>query len=351
MQSQSEPLENFCEFCLGLTPYDKYTGHTEEQIKNKVFHASLQIDPTYKKLLRSGDVRRYLVEWNGDDWIKYGEWLAAPREQRFFTQERILVQQIIDWSSLRIFAGWTDGEFYNTQNKFNLLSSRGTNLKFILAILNSKLMSYYHRRVFLDVALQRFQKILIKDAKTFPIYRIAFITPENEKEQRVNEGKQLYEGYLSQGYPEPILEFVKDQLNQTPERADVVHDLLAFLAGQMIALHKTKQEEISGFLKWLERHIGAKVDDLSNKTTIQAYHDSDLDTLLEILRKNRRKLTVDPSSRAFQEPIEREFVASVAKLTPLKTKIAATDRLIDLIVYQLYGLTDEEITLVEGTSL
>jgi hypothetical protein len=36
------------------------------------------------------------------------------------------------------------------------------------------------------------------------------------------------------------------------------------------------------------------------------------------------------------------------KLTPLKTKIAATDLLIDQIVYRLYGLTDKEIEVVEG---
>jgi hypothetical protein len=114
IRSISNPLEELCEFCLGLTPYDKYTGHTEEQIKNKVFHANAQLAPTYRKLLKSGDVSRYLAEWNGVDWINYGNWLAAPREQRFFIQERILVQQIIDWSSLRIFAGLTDSEFYNT---------------------------------------------------------------------------------------------------------------------------------------------------------------------------------------------------------------------------------------------
>ena len=115
MEIVSTPLENLCEFCLGLTPYDKYSGHTKEQIENKVFHAKSQLDATYRKLLLSGDVQRYIIEWAGKDWIKYGQWLAAPREQRFFKQERILVQQIIDWSSLRILVGWTDEELYNTQ--------------------------------------------------------------------------------------------------------------------------------------------------------------------------------------------------------------------------------------------
>jgi hypothetical protein len=36
------------------------------------------------------------------------------------------------------------------------------------------------------------------------------------------------------------------------------------------------------------------------------------------------------------------------KLTAVRARIAATDRLIDLIVYRLYGLTEEEVAIVEG---
>ena len=41
--------------------------------------------------------------------------------------------------------------------------------------------------------------------------------------------------------------------------------------------------------------------------------------------------------------------ASVGKLTPLLNRIEATDRLIDQIVYKLYGLTQDEIKIVEGS--
>ena len=37
----------------------------------------------------------------------------------------------------------------------------------------------------------------------------------------------------------------------------------------------------------------------------------------------------------------------MATLRPLLTRIEETDRLIDEIVYKLYGLTDEEIGIVE----
>jgi hypothetical protein len=133
-------------------------------------------------------------------------------------------------------------------------------------------------------------------------------------------------------------------------QADVVHDLLAFLAEKMIEMNKEKQTEVKGFLTWLERQIGAKVDDLSNKTKVKAYHEHDFEVLLATLRQNRSKLTVNPETRAVQEAIEEEFKTSTAKLAPLKAKIAATDRLIDLIVYRLYGLTEGEIAIVEGAA-
>jgi len=36
------------------------------------------------------------------------------------------------------------------------------------------------------------------------------------------------------------------------------------------------------------------------------------------------------------------------KLLPLRERIRQTDGLIDAVVYRLYGLTDEEIAIVEG---
>ena len=49
-----------------------------------------------------------------------------------------------------------------------------------------------------------------------------------------------------------------------------------------------------------------------------------------------------------QESLEREYSKSIEKLKAVKARIAATDRLIDLIVYRLYGLTEKEIGIVEG---
>ena len=43
----------------------------------------------------------------------------------------------------------------------------------------------------------------------------------------------------------------------------MVHDLLAFLAERMLEMNRSKQQEIRGFLGWLEGYVGAKVEDLT----------------------------------------------------------------------------------------
>jgi len=67
---------------------------------------------------------------------------------------------------------------------------------------------------------------------------------------------------------------------------------------------------------------------------------------LAVLKKNSKKLAIDPARR---EPSPRaEFEGSLGKLGPLLERIRQTDELIDATVYRLYALTKEEIGIVEG---
>ena len=70
--------------------------------------------------------------------------------------------------------------------------------------------------------------------------------------------------------------------------------------------------------------------------------------LLEVLKRNKNKISIDPSDREIQEMFEKQFTKSLSILEPLKTRIQATDELIDEIVYRLYGLTEEEVRIVKG---
>ena len=132
------------------------------------------------------------------------------------------------------------------------------------------------------------------------------------------------------------------------EKSDVVHDLLAFLAERMLEMNKQKQQEIKGFLGWLEGFVGAKVEDLTPKTKLQSYYEHDYESFLAVLKKNGKKLAIDPARREPAEALRAEFEGSMGKLLPLRERIRKTDELIDATVYRLYGLTEEEIGIVEN---
>ena len=187
----------------------------------------------------------------------------------------------------------------------------------------------------------------------FLIRRISFSTPEADRHRQLEE----LSGLCAAGRFEEVLEAVDGCLPKDAsgefvpegERSDVVADLLAYLAEEMIRMNKEKQEEIRGFLSWLSDFTDARIDDLSNKTKVQGYYEIEFAELLAVLKKNRGKLACDPGRRAFGEDLRREYSASVEKLVPLLLRIGEVDRLIDLIVYRLYGLTAEEVEIVEGS--
>lgn len=165
IDKSSKPLSNYAEISQGLIPYDKYRGHTPEQIKNKVWNADYQKDDTYRKELRGKDVGRFYLSWNGKDWISYGEWLAAPRRPEFFKAPRILVREI---TSPRILATYTDEEYYNTPSIINCIEF-SVDIYFVLGIINSEMMSFYHNMVSPKASKGLFPKILVNDVRNIPI--------------------------------------------------------------------------------------------------------------------------------------------------------------------------------------
>jgi len=176
------PLENFAYFSLGATPYDKYKGHSQEEIKNKMFHANEKLTKEYRKLLNGGDISRYCIQWNEKKWLKYGNWLGAPRKPKFFKEKRILIRQIVSGNPLKIYSTITTEDFVNTQSIFNILISSDTEMKieYFLGILNSNLINFYHKHVYLDQSKNTFQKILIQNAKKLPIPKIDFSNPKEK---------------------------------------------------------------------------------------------------------------------------------------------------------------------------
>ena len=286
-----ERLGNIADFTLGITPYDKYKGHTEDIIKNKRFHTTAVEDGTCKPLIAGENVTRYYVSDSVKEYIKYGEWLGAPREERFFTDPRIIVRQIVSGNPLRIYAGYTDKPLYFTQIGFGIIPHEGYLPKYILTLLDSWLINFYHKYMYLDLEKELFQKILIANCKELPIPAI----------------------------------------NLESQQPFVV------LADKMLSLNQQLQEKRSRFLRRLSENIeGIKIT-----TTLQTFDQLDFAGFVAELKKQKIKLSL-----VQQDEWEEYFNQYREVCQELTAQIAATDNEIDNRVFDLYGLTPEEREIV-----
>jgi len=369
IQSNSHPLESD-----SIVTYGIKTGNNDKYL------GKIKQDENWKKALVTGkEVSRYEIDWEGY-YLNYGKHLAGYREHSLEVP-KICVQYIrklsLHWrliSSIDI-----DGIYYPLNN-FSLIEQKAESkyaLTYKEAILNSKVMNFYFKNIFIDYNIKPTY------ISCLPIRRISFTTPPDRRAALMEQAKALYSEFLGapgadnldrinrinrintaanpvhpvqtvaslSAAPDSlkILEFINARLSSAPEEGDVVHDLLAYLAERMIEMNKEKNEEIKGFLRWLEGEIGAPVEELTNKTAIKEYYEAGFDALAGALAKNKKKLKegYDPTRREPKEKLQAEFNASVGKLAPLLKRIDMTDKIIDQIVYKLYGLTSEKIKILD----
>jgi len=140
-----EHLSGQFEVSQGLIPYDRYSGHSQEMIRGRIWHSSHKLDHDYLPELTGKDIGIYGYKWRGGRWLKYGPWLAAPRHFRFFSEPRVLVQATRNLSlTQRVVATYCEEAFVNTTVINNILGQSALHLHFLTAWLNSKLLNCYY---------------------------------------------------------------------------------------------------------------------------------------------------------------------------------------------------------------
>jgi len=153
----------------GLIAYDKYQGQSEEIIKNRVFH-SFQKSSQFDKLWLYGeDVKKYVVKWNGKEYINYCDDIANPRDPKYFIGKRLLIREI---TNPAIYTAITEDELYNDPSIIIVKDNEEQHhikLECVLAILNSKLATFYHFNSSPKATKGAFPKILVNDVNEFPI--------------------------------------------------------------------------------------------------------------------------------------------------------------------------------------
>jgi len=193
----------------------------------------------------------------------------------------------------KLFAVFDEKGFYTNQKCF-IITSKTINLKYLGVLLSSKTLNFIFK--FLGSTL---------------------------------EGKRFD---LNKKYVEqlPIKLIAKNEQKPFIEKAN-----------KMLQLNNDLADELNGFKGWLQRDP-YNIDKFSKK--LDKYYELSFDEFLAELNKKK----VVTRQRKTQEILKNEFEKSIKFINPLRQQIEETDNDIDQMVYDLFGLTEEEIKIIEG---
>ena len=107
----------------------------------------------------------------------------------------------------------------------------------------------------------------------------------------------------------------------------------------MLSLNADLQQKRQRFLRRLQDNLGVQ------KVTAALEHFDELDFKAFVTELKKQKISLSLSR---QDEWEDYFNQYKADCNALSTQIAVTDKEIDRMVYDLYGLTEDEIKVVEG---
>ena len=170
IEASVQTLNQIANVRVGLKAYQTGKGkplQTDAIKKNRIYHSRTAIDESYFCYLDGKNVSRYALDWNGE-YLKYGVHLAEPRKWELFSTPRILVRQIPAQPPYCIHACFTEEVKLNDLNSMNIVNIKEQPF-FVLALLNSRLLSYWFIHKFGKLQRGIFPQFKINELEQFPI--------------------------------------------------------------------------------------------------------------------------------------------------------------------------------------
>ncbi|MFZ2890369.1 Eco57I restriction-modification methylase domain-containing protein [Sulfuricurvum sp.] len=300
LQSNSVVLNSLVQIKAGLKAYEKGKGtpqQTADDVKNRPYDYSYKFDDNTFKYLDGKDVGRYFLSWDGL-YLRYGEHLAAPRTLNLFDGKKIIIREITGKYPRSVIATYNEEMYLFNMSNIAIIEKddKQISLKYILSVLNSSLMSYYFMKNTAKSVRQMFPKLILNDLRQFPFKEI------NLQDQQ------------------PFI-----------EKSDLILDL-----------SKQLQTAKQNFLNEL------KLEKTPQK--LQKFEELEFDDFVKEYTKAKKLKFADKlEERNFKNDWSALFENDKKAVSELKEQIAKTDKEIDAMVYALYGLSEDEIAIVEGS--
>jgi type I restriction-modification system DNA methylase subunit len=258
---------------------------------NNKFLASTLIDNSYKPVIRGRDFYKYTF-LKSEIFVLFDKeqlW-SNTNEKMFEVNEKLIFRQTSD----HLVVTYDNNQNYTMDTTHILFDNSGNfNHKYLLAVLNSKLLNTLYQIIVPEIG-KVFSEVKGVNLKKLPIKKIS----------------------LSEQKP------------------------FIIKADQMLSLNKELQEVSGKFQRNLIREFSLK----TLTTKLQNWHTLSYAEFIKELEKQKVKLTLHQKAEW-----ETYFQQESDKARTIKAEIDSTDREIDQLVYQLYGLTEEEIRIVENS--
>lgn len=298
----SEILDSLVEIKAGLQAYEKDKGEPKqsaEDVINRPYDYDYKFDDDTHKYLDGKDVGRYFTSWAGS-YLRYGKHLAAPRTFNLFDGKKIIVREITGNYPKCLIATYNEDVYLYNRSNIAIVEKVNSNisLKYILAVLNSKLLSYYFVKNTAKSVRKLFPKIILNDLRKFPI-------------KKINPDSQI-----------PFIENTDKILTLNKDLQAVNRKFGNYFSGQ----YKLKK-------------LPKKLENWSELTFA--------DFITE-LNKAIKAAGQTPLTKKDEFEWLDLFEENKTKTHTLKSQIETTEKAIDKMVYELYGLSEEEISTVVG---
>ncbi|OFX28358.1 MAG: hypothetical protein A2X08_10795 [Bacteroidetes bacterium GWA2_32_17] len=261
--------------------------------KNKDEVVSEFHNEDYKPFLEGKDISSYYIK-PIHQYLNYNPKLLhrARSKEVFEVAEKLLVQRITGGKT-PLKVAYDNNGYYNKESINNIIlkSNSDFKTKYILTILNSTLINWFYNNQF-----------------------------TNESTLTVNISKE----YLSKipiKLPKSQLPFV--------QKAD-----------QMLSLNN----ELHSKVEKVVRRLNSNIVTVATTNKISNFYEHDFKTFLSELKKQKIELNLKQ-----QDEWEEYFDSYKKEILEIKKQINITYKEIDQMVYELYGLSEEKIKIVETT--
>ncbi len=197
IENGKKQIKEFAEIFSGIKAYEVGKG-TPPQTKiireTKPYTSKNKSNQEWESFYDGKHIGRYQLLWKNDNWIKYGKWLAAPRDPKVFEGEKILIRKITGKTLIATYVSHTS--YCNTLLFILKIKNPLIFYKELIGILNSKMIGWYFRKRFQISDDDTFPQIMIRDILEFPYPEIE----RNISEKLISSVEQmliLNEKYLN----------------------------------------------------------------------------------------------------------------------------------------------------------